>query len=190
MKAFKDIAPCSLVEVDRRFREAYCLHRRDDAGGTDLWNVGLYIPEGYSLQKSIIYVMSSICPTDVSEKRTASIAVMMQAVRTSETSVYISQKATAFKTSIIYVMSSICQFVINRHATFRHAVLILVKFTYLMRRLTYEHFFPFFSHLTNDETPSLFDTSITLILSRVEFHVIHVPYYLYYSGPNSILGVY
>jgi hypothetical protein len=27
--AFRDIALCSLVEVDRRFRDAYCLHRHD-----------------------------------------------------------------------------------------------------------------------------------------------------------------
>jgi hypothetical protein len=30
MTAFWDIAPCSLVEVDRRFRGAYCLHHQDD----------------------------------------------------------------------------------------------------------------------------------------------------------------
>jgi hypothetical protein len=28
MTAFGDIAPCSLVEADRRFRGAYCLHRQ------------------------------------------------------------------------------------------------------------------------------------------------------------------
>jgi hypothetical protein len=35
---FWDIAPYSLVEVDRRFRGVYCLHHQgDDAGGsTDL----------------------------------------------------------------------------------------------------------------------------------------------------------
>jgi hypothetical protein len=25
-----DIAPCSFVEVDRRFRDAYCLHQQGD----------------------------------------------------------------------------------------------------------------------------------------------------------------
>jgi hypothetical protein len=30
--AFWDIALCSLVEVDRRFRGAYCLHHRPDDG--------------------------------------------------------------------------------------------------------------------------------------------------------------
>jgi hypothetical protein len=35
-----DVAPCSHVEVDRRFRGAYCFHhRRDDGGSTQLWNV-------------------------------------------------------------------------------------------------------------------------------------------------------
>jgi hypothetical protein len=27
---FWDIAPCSLIEIVRRFRDAYCLHRQDD----------------------------------------------------------------------------------------------------------------------------------------------------------------
>jgi hypothetical protein len=34
MTTFWDIAPCSLVEVDRRFRGAYCLHYRPDDGGS------------------------------------------------------------------------------------------------------------------------------------------------------------
>jgi hypothetical protein len=35
MIAFCDVASCSLVEVDRRFRGAYCPHHQDDeAGGT------------------------------------------------------------------------------------------------------------------------------------------------------------
>jgi hypothetical protein len=33
MTSFRDIAPCSLIEVDRRFRRAYCLYRRPDDGG-------------------------------------------------------------------------------------------------------------------------------------------------------------
>jgi hypothetical protein len=37
-----DVAPCSHVEVDRRFRGAYCLyhHRPDDGSSTHLCNVG------------------------------------------------------------------------------------------------------------------------------------------------------
>jgi hypothetical protein len=30
MTVFWDVAPCSLVEVDRRFRGAYCLHIQGD----------------------------------------------------------------------------------------------------------------------------------------------------------------
>jgi hypothetical protein len=30
MKAFWDTAPCVLVEADRRFRDAYCLHQQGD----------------------------------------------------------------------------------------------------------------------------------------------------------------
>jgi hypothetical protein len=37
-----DVAPCSHVEVSRRFRGAYCVHHQgdDDGGSTHLWNVG------------------------------------------------------------------------------------------------------------------------------------------------------
>jgi hypothetical protein len=48
MTAVWDIAPCSLVEVDRRFGSAYCLHHKgfewfieDDGGSTHFRNVGL-----------------------------------------------------------------------------------------------------------------------------------------------------
>jgi hypothetical protein len=34
MTAFWDIAPCSLIEVDRRFRGAYCVHHQGDDGGS------------------------------------------------------------------------------------------------------------------------------------------------------------
>jgi hypothetical protein len=42
---WRDIALLSLIEVDRCFRDAYCLHhkgnnRPDDGGSTHLWNVG------------------------------------------------------------------------------------------------------------------------------------------------------
>jgi hypothetical protein len=30
MKIFWDVAPCNLVEIDRRFRSAYCLHHQGD----------------------------------------------------------------------------------------------------------------------------------------------------------------
>jgi hypothetical protein len=41
MTAFCDIAPCSLVEADGRFRDVYCLHYHDDGDITCLCNVGL-----------------------------------------------------------------------------------------------------------------------------------------------------
>jgi hypothetical protein len=60
---FWDAAPRSLVETDRRFRSAYCLHqqadlllyltksfrallthRPDDGGRKHLWNVGKFLP--------------------------------------------------------------------------------------------------------------------------------------------------
>jgi hypothetical protein len=28
MRPFWDVAPCSLIEIDRRFRDAYCLHHQ------------------------------------------------------------------------------------------------------------------------------------------------------------------
>jgi hypothetical protein len=40
MTPFRDISPSSLVEVDRLFRSACCLHRRpDDVGSTYVWNL-------------------------------------------------------------------------------------------------------------------------------------------------------
>jgi hypothetical protein len=30
MIVFRDVAPCSLVDTDRRFRDAYCLHHQGD----------------------------------------------------------------------------------------------------------------------------------------------------------------
>jgi hypothetical protein len=39
---FWDVAPCSHVEVNRRFRDTYCLHHHsdNDRGSTHFWNVG------------------------------------------------------------------------------------------------------------------------------------------------------
>jgi hypothetical protein len=52
MTAFWNIVPCSLVEVDRRFRGAYCFHHQEnDEHTTHLRNFNeitwYYIPEGY-----------------------------------------------------------------------------------------------------------------------------------------------
>jgi hypothetical protein len=37
MAVFWDVAPCSLVESDRRFRDAYCLYRQGHHG----WQMGM-----------------------------------------------------------------------------------------------------------------------------------------------------
>jgi hypothetical protein len=39
LRIFWNVAPCSHVEVDRRFRGTYCLHHQGDRS-THLWNVG------------------------------------------------------------------------------------------------------------------------------------------------------
>jgi hypothetical protein len=58
MTAFWDIAPCSMVEVDRRFRGSYCLHHQGalamEAVRTSETSVNYYtsrrnIPEGCHL---------------------------------------------------------------------------------------------------------------------------------------------
>jgi hypothetical protein len=52
IRAFWDVAPCSLVGVYRYFRGTYCLHHQSihiiyDGGSTHLWNVGI-LQEGYT----------------------------------------------------------------------------------------------------------------------------------------------
>jgi hypothetical protein len=49
-EVFWVVAPCSLVEVYRRFRVACCLHRPDDGGRKDLWNVSKLLPDYTVLQ--------------------------------------------------------------------------------------------------------------------------------------------
>jgi hypothetical protein len=53
IRAFWDTGPCSIVEVDRRFRGVYCLHHSD--GGDS--KPRPYIPEDYNVQKW--YIMYS-----------------------------------------------------------------------------------------------------------------------------------
>jgi hypothetical protein len=49
MIAFWDIAPCSLVVVDRRFRRSYCLYQGSDGGSTVYYNetTRRNTPQGY-----------------------------------------------------------------------------------------------------------------------------------------------
>jgi hypothetical protein len=49
IRGFWNIAPCSTVEVERRFRVAYYIHHQDDddGGSISLWNVGVH-QRGYT----------------------------------------------------------------------------------------------------------------------------------------------
>jgi hypothetical protein len=44
MTVFWDAAPCILVKIYRRFRDACCLHHQGDEGSKHLWNVGKLLP--------------------------------------------------------------------------------------------------------------------------------------------------
>jgi hypothetical protein len=44
------VAPCSLVEINQRFRGPCCLVRPDDGDSKDLWNVGKFLPDYTVLQ--------------------------------------------------------------------------------------------------------------------------------------------
>jgi hypothetical protein len=84
MSVFWDVTPCSLVETNRRFTCAYCLHRPGDkAVRTSETSVSFYqtsrrnIPEDRHLT-SFRFVFWNVLPckklsTDVSEVRAASI---------------------------------------------------------------------------------------------------------------------
>jgi hypothetical protein len=51
MAVFWVVAPCSLVEVYRRFRGPCCLrHRSDDEGSKDLCNIYKLVPDYTALQ--------------------------------------------------------------------------------------------------------------------------------------------
>jgi hypothetical protein len=64
---FWDDAPCSLVEMDQRFRGAYCpYYHGDDGGSKHLWNVGQFLPdytahitEGSNLQTQFLTTLFS-----------------------------------------------------------------------------------------------------------------------------------
>jgi hypothetical protein len=60
--ALWDIAPCSVIEVDRRFRGAYCLHCRFDVGGsTHLRNIGLLQQDNSTIcQKAVIFKLAAM----------------------------------------------------------------------------------------------------------------------------------
>jgi hypothetical protein len=67
MTGFWDTAPCIVVEVDRRFRGACCLHRPDDVGSTYLWNICLLrrdytalYPRNLSCSVSSLFILKYI----------------------------------------------------------------------------------------------------------------------------------
>jgi hypothetical protein len=49
MPVFRDVGPCTLVDIGRRFRGACYLRRRDDGSSKLLWNVGHYLSD-YTVQ--------------------------------------------------------------------------------------------------------------------------------------------
>jgi hypothetical protein len=65
MIVFWDVASCSLVEIDRRFRGAYCLHHQDDydddGGSRYLWNVSISTRlHGTTSQKILIFMIAAV----------------------------------------------------------------------------------------------------------------------------------
>jgi hypothetical protein len=58
MAIFWNVAPCSLVEIDRRFRYAYF---RDDRGSKHIWNVDQFLPD-YTVQHNRrLYLIENMC---------------------------------------------------------------------------------------------------------------------------------
>jgi hypothetical protein len=56
VRAFWDTAPCGLVELDRRFRGAYCLHHRDQYASLKRRSTTTR-PHGVISQKALISIM-------------------------------------------------------------------------------------------------------------------------------------
>jgi hypothetical protein len=89
MAAFRDVMPCSPVQHERRFRSVYCLHTTavvtfsSDGKTSSITDSRDLTMSSGMLRRVVLYNM-----TDVSEVITAyKIRSMMEAVRTSETSV-------------------------------------------------------------------------------------------------------
>jgi hypothetical protein len=59
MKAFWDVAPCSLVEVDRRFKGAHCLHHQGD-DGTSLKRRSTSRLHGAIIWKALIFIFTAV----------------------------------------------------------------------------------------------------------------------------------
>jgi hypothetical protein len=61
MGVFWVVAPCSLVEVYRRFRCACCLHHHgDDGGSKHFWNVGKLLADYTTIKKRAIFILAAV----------------------------------------------------------------------------------------------------------------------------------
>jgi hypothetical protein len=90
MTAFWDIAPCSLIEVDRHFRGAYCLHHQGD----DIRDYTTQYPRRLFIVLMMEAVRTYEASVNLHEPTRRNIpegchliALMIEAVRTYETSV-------------------------------------------------------------------------------------------------------
>jgi hypothetical protein len=63
MRAFCDMEPFNLVEVDRRFTNGYCIHHRgyyhrpDPVGSMRIWNIGL---QDATSQKAVTFIVVAV----------------------------------------------------------------------------------------------------------------------------------
>jgi hypothetical protein len=62
-RVFWDVAPCSHVEVDRRFRGAYCFHHQGDES-SPLWNVG-QLQRDYTVLNQMKLLSQWHCPPQI-----------------------------------------------------------------------------------------------------------------------------
>jgi hypothetical protein len=67
LTVFWDVALCTLVEVFRRFRGAYCLHQQglDDGCSKHLWNVGNLLPDYTANIPEYSYLQDLFSPTSL-----------------------------------------------------------------------------------------------------------------------------
>jgi hypothetical protein len=74
MTVFWDVAPCSLVEVCRRFRGSCSLHRPDNGGTTHIWNDGKLLPD-YTPQhyrRQVNFILAAVRTWNLTDMLSAS----------------------------------------------------------------------------------------------------------------------
>jgi hypothetical protein len=61
MTVFWDVAPCSFVEIDRRFRGAYCLQHQGSKHIWNVWNVSQFLRD-YTAQhpRRLIFILAAV----------------------------------------------------------------------------------------------------------------------------------